>query len=126
MKSDAQALSERRMQKKSCQDNSVYFRIRRISTAVACCIVSFFPLFAQFPHLQESQTSLMVTSVLPARNSVIAQPTTSITATFSDAVSQSSITGSTFVVSGSLTGRHQGQIALDASGKVASFTPTAK
>jgi hypothetical protein len=84
------------------------------------------PIVAQSTRIAKTQTGLSVVSVSPAKYSATALPTTVITATMTDSVTAATLTNSTFIVSGSITGRHQGQIALDASGKIVSFSPASK
>ncbi len=98
----------------------------RFSNAKSLVIASLAlcqPIFAQSTRIAKTQAALSIVSVSPAKNSATSLPSAIISATFSDSVSFATLTHSSFIVTGSITGRHQGQISLDITGKIASFTP---
>ncbi|MBI2417394.1 MAG: VCBS repeat-containing protein [Ignavibacteriales bacterium] len=59
----------------------------------------------------------------PAPNAQSIAPNTNISATLNKALNPDSLNSGTFVVYGSLSGRHDGNIALDISGTSFTFTP---
>ena len=98
-------------------------RKARIGAILLSIVWAFQFLSAQNENPIRIRTALTVTSVSPARNVVTAQPTATISATFSNAVTPSTVTDSSVVVLGSLTGRHTGHASLDGTGTVVTFAP---
>jgi len=66
-----------------------------------------------------------VVSVSPEQNGRHAAPSTAISAVFNTAMDPATFTGTTFIVHGDLTGRHQGTITYTDLTRTATFTPTA-
>jgi hypothetical protein len=92
--------------------------MRKRSLAIAAAVVAVLyassPIFAQSPH---------VIATSPAQNALNVPASAAVSVTFDLDMDASTFTGSTFIVSGILTGRYAGTITYDSPTRAATFEP---
>ena len=96
--------------------NFTHFRFSGLlRTIILCLLFTYSFLFGQESGFKSVSTVLQVMAVFPSKNSNAVPVNTPVRVTFSDQLNTGTVSGASFHVWGSISGRHNGSIIFDNS-----------